>query len=89
MLIFILFTYSSLDSLCLFLLRDSNVLLGGLFCVCRFLAFLVRILIFMAHLWLPTAHVEAPVFGSMISAGGVLKLGGSIIIIYNYIQYIL
>jgi len=43
----------------------------------------------MAHLWLPTAHVEAPVFGSMISAGGVLKLGGSIIIIYNYIQYIL
>lgn len=28
------------------------------------------------HLWLPKAHVEAPVSGSMILAGVLLKLGG-------------
>jgi NADH-ubiquinone oxidoreductase chain 4 len=28
------------------------------------------------HLWLPKAHVEAPVSGSMILAGILLKLGG-------------
>jgi NADH-ubiquinone oxidoreductase chain 4 len=31
---------------------------------------------FMVHLWLPKAHVEAPVSGSMILAGILLKLGG-------------
>ncbi|MBY0379296.1 MAG: hypothetical protein K2P99_02730 [Burkholderiales bacterium] len=40
------------------------------------LAFLVKFPIFMFHLWLPKAHVEAPVSGSMILAGVLLKLGG-------------
>lgn len=40
------------------------------------LAFLVKIPIFFTHLWLPKAHVEAPVSGSMILAGVLLKLGG-------------
>nr|AVN67988.1 NADH dehydrogenase subunit 4 [Macropanesthia sp. B115] len=40
------------------------------------LAFLVKMPMFMLHLWLPKAHVEAPVSGSMILAGILLKLGG-------------
>jgi len=40
------------------------------------LAFLVKLPIFFVHLWLPRAHVEAPVAGSMILAGVLLKLGG-------------
>nr|UBN09066.1 NADH dehydrogenase subunit 4 [Geoscapheus robustus] len=40
------------------------------------LAFLVKMPMFMMHLWLPSAHVEAPVSGSMILAGILLKLGG-------------
>nr|YP_010996565.1 NADH dehydrogenase subunit 4 [Dasyhippus peipingensis]WPE03601.1 NADH dehydrogenase subunit 4 [Dasyhippus peipingensis] len=40
------------------------------------LAFLVSMPIFLVHLWLPKAHVEAPISGSMILAGVLLKLGG-------------
>jgi NADH-ubiquinone oxidoreductase chain 4 len=42
----------------------------------RILAFLVKLPIYLSHLWLPKAHVEAPVAGSMILAGVLLKLGG-------------
>ena len=37
---------------------------------------MVRLPIYLVHLWLPRAHVEAPVVGSMILAGVLLKLGG-------------
>nr|YP_009528973.1 NADH dehydrogenase subunit 4 [Ophraella communa]AST14960.1 NADH dehydrogenase subunit 4 [Ophraella communa] len=40
------------------------------------LVFFVKIPMFFLHLWLPKAHVEAPVSGSMILAGIMLKLGG-------------
>jgi NADH-ubiquinone oxidoreductase chain 4 len=40
------------------------------------IAFLVKLPLFLVHLWLPRAHVEAPVAGSMILAGVLLKLGG-------------
>nr|AII41652.1 NADH dehydrogenase subunit 4 [Allopsontus sp. 1 JZ-2014] len=39
-------------------------------------AFLVKMPMYLLHLWLPKAHVEAPVAGSMILAGVLLKLGG-------------
>lgn len=38
-------------------------------------AFLVKTPIFLTHLWLPKAHVEAPVAGSIVLAGVLLKLG--------------
>nr|QNZ88944.1 NADH dehydrogenase subunit 4 [Hemiclepsis yangtzenensis] len=40
------------------------------------LGFLVKLPMYMVHLWLPKAHVEAPVAGSMILAAVLLKLGG-------------
>lgn len=39
-------------------------------------AFLVKTPMFLVHLWLPKAHVEAPVAGSIVLAGILLKLGG-------------
>lgn len=38
--------------------------------------FLVKLPIYGLHMWLPLAHVEAPVYGSIILAGILLKLGG-------------
>nr|YP_010133480.1 NADH dehydrogenase subunit 4 [Chiropterargas boueti]AMX74074.1 NADH dehydrogenase subunit 4 [Chiropterargas boueti]AMX74087.1 NADH dehydrogenase subunit 4 [Chiropterargas boueti] len=39
------------------------------------MGFLVKLPIYFLHLWLPKAHVEAPLIGSMILAGVLLKLG--------------
>lgn len=43
---------------------------------CAVIAFIVKMPIFFIHLWLPKAHVEAPVAGSIMLAGVLLKLGG-------------
>lgn len=40
------------------------------------LGFLVKLPIFSVHLWLPKAHVEAPIAGSIVLAAILLKLGG-------------
>ena len=49
---------------------------GGLFFFSLVAAFLVKFPIYGLHLWLLKAHVEAPVAGSMVLAGVLLKLGG-------------
>nr|AAA67398.1 presumptive protein 4 [Sceloporus grammicus] len=40
------------------------------------LAFMVKMPLYGLHLWLPKAHVEAPIAGSMVLAAILLKLGG-------------
>nr|APX39723.1 NADH dehydrogenase subunit 4 [Chrysolina herbacea] len=44
--------------------------------LCMNMVFFVKIPMYFIHLWLPKAHVEAPIAGSMILAGVMLKLGG-------------
>nr|BDU14630.1 NADH dehydrogenase subunit 4 [Buergeria japonica] len=48
----------------------------GMFWTLCNMAFLVKLPLYTLHLWLPKAHVEAPIAGSMVLAGTLLKLGG-------------
>nr|UOF70293.1 NADH dehydrogenase subunit 4 [Tropostreptus hamatus] len=50
--------------------------ISALIFLCGVGAFLVKMPMFFVHLWLPKAHVEAPVSGSMVLAGILLKMGG-------------
>jgi len=39
------------------------------------MAFYIKMPIYIFHIWLPKAHVEAPVYGSIVLAAILLKLG--------------
>nr|QOZ40958.1 NADH dehydrogenase subunit 4 [Berghia stephanieae] len=72
-LLFYGFEFGSMD---FFIMNVSSKGIGGAIIICVFGAFLVKLPMYGVHLWLPKAHVEAPLAGSMILAGILLKLGG-------------
>nr|YP_009708252.1 NADH dehydrogenase subunit 4 [Figulus binodulus]QEV84358.1 NADH dehydrogenase subunit 4 [Figulus binodulus] len=74
MMVAIFFYYSRSGSLDFFFFEGSIDLLMFYFCMST--VFMVKFPMYFVHLWLPKAHVEAPVSGSMILAGIMLKLGG-------------
>nr|QGX86636.1 NADH dehydrogenase subunit 4 [Lepidapion squamigerum] len=73
MLVSIFYCYNNFNSLEFYYL---NNIFSGMVYIIMILVFLVKMPMFLVHLWLPKAHVEAPVAGSMILAGIMLKLGG-------------
>jgi len=70
-----IFYYYDFNGRLSFLIFNSSVEIF-IFYLCIVFAFLVKMPMFIVHLWLPKAHVEAPVSGSIILAGIILKLGG-------------
>nr|AQM39845.1 NADH dehydrogenase subunit 4 [Orophyllus montanus] len=75
LLIGLLYLYNSYGSLSMGMQVDCVFMNIFLF-MSLVLAFMIKLPMFLTHLWLPSAHVEAPVAGSMILAGVLLKLGG-------------
>nr|ADT82565.1 NADH dehydrogenase subunit 4L [Nomascus leucogenys] len=81
LLIALIHTHNTLGSLNIMLLTLSSPSLANswsnnimwLACV---MAFMVKMPLYGLHLWLPKAHVEAPIAGSMVLAAVLLKLGG-------------
>nr|YP_009261580.1 NADH dehydrogenase subunit 4 [Numenius phaeopus]AKG64474.1 NADH dehydrogenase subunit 4 [Numenius phaeopus] len=54
----------------------TNSWTGILSSLALLMAFMVKAPLYGLHLWLPKAHVEAPIAGSMLLAALLLKLGG-------------
>ena len=75
LLIGIFYIFDYYNCIIFYFLKFINIDLFILY-ISIVVAFLVKIPIYFVHLWLPKAHVEAPVSGSIILAGIILKLGG-------------
>jgi len=79
-LLLFLFLFIEYSSVIIFIINKEMGNLGDfwsiIFRFIIFIAFLVKLPIFIFHNWLPKAHVEAPVVGRVILASLILKLGG-------------
>jgi len=72
----ILYNYSTLGTNYMFNSLYTSVFFSPFLFFFVFIGFLIKFPIYGVHLWLLKAHVEAPVRGSIILAGVLLKLGG-------------
>nr|ARH11362.1 NADH dehydrogenase subunit 4 [Junonia evarete flirtea]ARH11375.1 NADH dehydrogenase subunit 4 [Junonia genoveva hilaris]ARH11440.1 NADH dehydrogenase subunit 4 [Junonia zonalis]ARH11453.1 NADH dehydrogenase subunit 4 [Junonia genoveva]ARR27672.1 NADH dehydrogenase subunit 4 [Junonia genoveva genoveva] len=75
LLLGIFFIYNKMSSMMMYFMKFYNYDMLLLY-LSMVMAFLVKMPMYFTHLWLPKAHVEAPVSGSMILAAIMLKLGG-------------
>nr|YP_010417708.1 NADH dehydrogenase subunit 4 [Junonia westermanni]USF17867.1 NADH dehydrogenase subunit 4 [Junonia westermanni] len=75
LLLGIFFIYEKMSSMMMYFMKFYNYDMLLLY-LSMVMAFLVKMPMYFTHLWLPKAHVEAPVSGSMILAAIMLKLGG-------------
>nr|YP_659534.1 NADH dehydrogenase subunit 4 [Bathygadus antrodes]BAE96367.1 NADH dehydrogenase subunit 4 [Bathygadus antrodes] len=81
LLVALLMLQDSTGTLSLLIIHYSKPLVtfpfgGKIWWVACMFAFLVKMPLYGMHLWLPKAHVEAPIAGSMVLAAVLLKLGG-------------
>nr|YP_010852895.1 NADH dehydrogenase subunit 4 [Gymnothorax richardsonii]WGL40711.1 NADH dehydrogenase subunit 4 [Gymnothorax richardsonii] len=80
LLVALLILQKDLGTLSMFIIQHTDVYTTSwstkFWWVGCLIAFLVKMPLYGVHLWLPKAHVEAPIAGSMVLAAVLLKLGG-------------
>nr|QNM39204.1 NADH dehydrogenase subunit 4 [Macaca hecki]QNM39230.1 NADH dehydrogenase subunit 4 [Macaca hecki] len=81
LLIMLSYTYNNTGTLNITLLTLTNQKLTTTWShnftwLACMMAFMTKMPLYGLHLWLPKAHVEAPIAGSMVLAAVLLKLGG-------------
>ena len=71
-----IFLYTILRSFpFIFVLLLANEYNHQIFLFLLIIPFLVKVPVYLVHVWLPKAHVEAPVYGSIFLAAIILKVG--------------
>nr|ADM67900.1 NADH dehydrogenase subunit 4 [Caligus clemensi] len=70
-----LINFQMMDQISISFLSQSSFF-DNIMPIFMILALLIKLPIFLLHMWLPLAHVEAPLMGSMVLASVMLKLGG-------------
>nr|WNH21149.1 NADH dehydrogenase subunit 4 [Enchelycore pardalis] len=80
LLVALLILQKDIGSLSMFIMQHADMTTTSwsvkIWWVGCLVAFLVKMPLYGVHLWLPKAHVEAPIAGSMVLAAVLLKLGG-------------
>nr|YP_009648543.1 NADH dehydrogenase subunit 4 [Ectomomyrmex javanus]QCE31830.1 NADH dehydrogenase subunit 4 [Ectomomyrmex javanus] len=83
-LIYMIEIYNKVGSMIFFFVKMKMIELSFWSFIIIMGMFLVKMPMYFMHIWLPKAHVEAPVYGSMILAAILLKLGS-----YGLLQFMM